>query len=118
MPDLIRRPCVHARRYQPAEILVAQLLLRRKRRIHLPHCRRVPLQPLKRLHLPRALRLPQPLVLLPQPPEPSVQNLLHPRVEFLLAAPADQRLKVLPGVGRRGILSFARSLRRGLALGK
>ena len=55
------------------------------------------------LLLPLLPFLPEPCILLPQAPQPSIQDLLHSGVEVRLVPAPDQRRKILllPGVGSR-----------------
>jgi len=106
MHHLIGRHRLHSGAHQPSEGRVLHLPLPPELRIDLPHllllCRHG-LYRLTGLLLPLLPFLPEPCILLPQAPQPSIQDLLHSGVEVRLVPAPDQRRKILllPGVGSR-----------------
>ena len=110
MHRLVGGAAVHARRDQAAENGVAHLLLPVEIPVQAADVLRFTGQPLHAAGLiaPLLLRLTaQGLVLLPQRPQPPLQDLLHPLLKGLLAPALDQLLKLrggavrLPGLRRR-----------------
>ena len=107
MHHLIGLPGLHPRLHQPEKPGVLHFLLQPELRVHHPDLLLLlwqPVQVVLDLHLPQLLPLPQVRDLLPQAPQPPIQNFLHPSVKVRLIPPPDQLLKVLlppPGVGSR-----------------
>ena len=104
MHHLIGLPGLHPRLHQPVKPGILHLLLQPELRVHHPDLfllLRQPVQVVLDLQLPQLLPLPQVRDLLPQAPQPPIQNFLHPGVKVRLFLGHTQCPQFLPGVGSR-----------------